>query len=133
MADNLSPRQRSYCMSQVRTKSTNLERLVARELLRRRLRFRQNDPTLPGKPDIVFTKAKLAIFVDGDFWHGYRFPAWRSQVPPFWQKKIARNRQRDQRNFRKLRRMGWRILRLWQTQIGRDIDFCIARVMRALG
>jgi DNA mismatch endonuclease (patch repair protein) len=132
MVDNLSPAARSYCMSRVRTRDTDLERLVVRRLRGRGFRFRRNDARLPGKPDIVFPEAKVAVFVDGDFWHGYRFPAWRDRVSPFWQEKIAKNRTRDQKNFRKLRRMGWRIVRLWQTQIRKDLDLCVCRITQVL-
>ena len=73
MSDNLTPTQRSYCMSRVKGKDTSIERLVRSELHKRGFRFRKHVKTLPGKPDIVFPKAKVAVFVDGDFWHGYDF------------------------------------------------------------
>jgi DNA mismatch endonuclease (patch repair protein) len=73
---------------------------------------------------------KVVLFVDGDFWHGFRFPAWKRRVSKFWQCKIAGNRARDQRNFRKLRRMGWRVMRVWKHQVKRDLESCIARVER---
>src|SRR6266481_3151514 len=127
MADNLSRQQRSFCMSQVRTRYTDLEQLIAKELRHRGLSFRRHDASLPGKPDVVFRQAKLAVFVDGDFWHGYRFPCWRHKVSPFWQRKIAQNRLRDQRNFQKLRRMGWKPIRIWQTQIKANLESCVSR------
>src|SRR5437763_3579619 len=106
MPEKLTPEQRIYCMSLLKNKDTDLEILVRSELHKRGLRFRKHIKDLPGKPDIVFTKAKVVVFIDGDFWHGYRFPLWRDKSSPFWQAKIAKNRERDRRNFAELRRMG---------------------------
>lgn len=131
MKDPLTPAQRSYCMSRVRSKDTGLEKLVRSELHRRGLRFRKHVRNLPGKPDIVFPSARLVVFVDGDFWHGYRFPAWKDALPPFWRDKIGANRRRDRRNFRKLRQMGWRVIRLWQHEVERDLESCIDRIITA--
>ena len=122
MTDNLTPEQRRYCMSRVKGKDTALERVVRSELHRRGLRFRKHVRQLPGKPDIVFTRAKVAVFVDGDFWHGYRFPVWESTLSPFWKSKISETRRRDQRNFRRLRRMGWRVVRVWEHRLEIDLS-----------
>ena len=130
--DSLTAEQRSYCMSRVRSRDTDLERMVRSELHKRGLRFRKNVRALPGSPDVVFKPARVAVFVDGDFWHGYRFPLWQHTLSDFWRVKIGKNRERDRRNFRKLRRMGWRVIRLWQHQIERDLDACIERVTSAV-
>jgi DNA mismatch endonuclease, patch repair protein len=128
MADNLTRAQRSYCMGRVRNRDTSLETSVRSELHRRGLRFRKHVAALPGRPDLVFPRARLAVFIDGDFWHGYRFPVWRENVSAFWQKKIEVNRIRDRRNFRKLRRMGWTVLRIWQHQSHADLASVIERI-----
>jgi DNA mismatch endonuclease, patch repair protein len=132
MPDNLTPEQRSYAMSRVRNKDTDLERLIRNEVHRRGFRFRKHVKTLPGSPDLVFQKQMVAVFIDGDFWHGFRFPQWEHKVSDFWKEKILRNRTRDQRNFRKLRRMGWTVIRIWQHEIKRDPESCIDRVINAL-
>lgn len=132
MSDNLTPEQRSYCMSRVKGKDTGLERLVRSELHRRGLRFRKHVKDLPGRPDIVFSKARVAVFIDGDFWHGYRFPSWEHKVSDFWKTKISKNRERDRKNHRKLRKMGWKVIRLWQHDLKRDFDGCIARIISAV-
>ena len=132
MSDSLTRRQRSYCMSRVKGKDTGLERVVRSALHRRGYRFRKHTSRLPGKPDIVFPSARVAVFVDGDFWHGYRFPLWRDQLMPFWKRKIGETRERDQRNFAKLRRSGWRVIRIWQHQIKRDLQGCIDSVIAAV-
>lgn len=129
MLDNLTPEQRSYCMSRVKGKDTGLEVQVRSALHGRGLRFRKHVKELPGRPDIVFSKARVAVFVDGDFWHGYGFPSWRHKLTAFWIKKISKNRDRDIRNHRKLRRMGWRVIRLWQHEIERNFNSCIARIV----
>lgn len=72
---------------------------------------------LPGRPDFVLRDRRVAIFVDGDFWHGWRFPAWRHKLAPFWEAKIAGNRARDSRNHSRLRRTGWQVIRIWEHQI----------------
>ncbi|TKJ35814.1 MAG: very short patch repair endonuclease [Planctomycetes bacterium B3_Pla] len=126
--DNLSEKQRSYCMSRVKGKDTGLERVVRSALHKRGYRFRKHVKGLPGKPDIVFVKARLVVFLDGDFWHGYRFPQWEKTLAKFWRKKIGETRKRDQRNFAKLRRMGWRVLRIWEHSIERDLDGVIRKI-----
>ena len=132
MADNLTPAQRSYCMSQVKGRDTGLERTVMDALRRRQLRFRTYVADLPGRPDVVFRSDRIAVFIDGDFWHGYRFPAWRRTVSAFWREKIAKNRARDRRNFAKLRRAGWTVIRVWQHDVRKRLDECIVRIVAAV-
>jgi DNA mismatch endonuclease (patch repair protein) len=102
------------------------------ELDRRHLTYEANVMLLPGRPDIVFQQERLVVFVDGDFWHGYRYPAWKSRLSPYWRSKIERNRTRDRRNHATLRRRGWRVIRVWEHQIQTDLDSAVLRVIRAL-
>ena len=132
MPDNLTPNQRSHCMSRVKNKDTDIEKLVRSELHKRGYRFRKHVKKVPGSPDIVFSKSKVAVFIDGDFWHGYRFPAWEYKVSDFWKKKIRKNRERDQKNFETLRRMGWKIIRLWKHQVKGDIQVCLNKIISAI-
>ena len=132
MPDNLTPEQRSFCMSRIKGKDTGLEMRVRSALHRRGLRFRKHVKDLPGKPDVVFRKVRVAVFVDGDFWHGYRFPTWEDKVSDFWKKKINRNRERDAANHRKLRQMEWTVIRLWQHEVEADFDACIDRILAAV-
>lgn len=132
MVDNLTAEQRKLCMSRVRGKDTSIERVVRSELHRLGLRFRKHVRSLPGRPDVVFRKARVAVFLDGDFWHGYRFPLWEDKLSEFWRAKIRKNRERDQRNFRLLRRRGWRVIRLWQHQVESDLDACVASIAAAV-
>ena len=132
MPDHLTPAQRSLAMKRVKLKNGSLEVLVQRELRARGLKFRRHVRTLPGRPDFVFPKQKVAVFVDGDFWHGWRLPAWEHKLSPFWRDKLHANRSRDRRNFRKLGALGWKVIRLWQHDVLRDIAACIQRVRTAL-
>jgi DNA mismatch endonuclease (patch repair protein) len=126
--DNLTSRQRSYCMSRVKNRDTDLEVLVRSELFRRGWRFRKHVSSLPGTPDIVFPRFRVAVFVDGDFWHGYRFPQWKESVSEFWVAKIQQNRKRDRANFLRLRRLGYRVLRIWQHEIKADLKSSVSRI-----
>jgi DNA mismatch endonuclease, patch repair protein len=132
MSDNLTPQQRSYCMSRIKGKDTGLEKRVRSELHKKGFRFRKHHKDLPGKPDVVFTKAKVAVFIDGDFWHGYRFPTWEHKVSDFWKTKISKNRERDAKNHGRLRDMGWTVIRLWQHDLERDFEGSIEEIVSAL-
>lgn len=101
-------------------------------LHRKGLRFRKHVKDLPGKPDVVFSRAKVAVFVDGDFWHGYEFPSWENKVSDFWKNKISKNRERDAKNHPMLREMGWTIIRLWQHELKQNFDGCIERIISAV-
>lgn len=132
MPDRHTPEQRSYNMSRVKGKDTGLELTVRNEFQKLGFAFDKNVRGLPGKPDVVFWTEKVAVFIDGDFWHGYRFSIWENTLPPFWKNKIGETRKRDQRNFRKLRRLGWKVIRIWEHQIHKDLDLSVERVVTAL-
>ncbi len=120
-------------MKRVKLKDGSSEKLVQRELRSHGLRFRRHLRTLPGSPDIVFPAEKLAVFVDGDFWHGWRLPTWEHKLSKFWRDKLRANRARDRRNFRRLHALGWHVIRLWQHEVRTDINTCVGRVIDALG
>lgn len=128
----MTPAQRSEAMRRVKLKGGPLEILVQTELRRLGLRFRMNYKRLPGSPDIVFPKERIAVFVDGDFWHGWRLPKWEQKLSAFWRKKLTANRARDRRNFRRLRAAGWTVLRIWEHQIYADLPACGRRITDAV-
>jgi DNA mismatch endonuclease (patch repair protein) len=132
MADVLTPEQRSRCMSKVKSRDTGPERAVRSALHRRGLRFRKHVEGLPGRPDIVFTRRKVAVFVDGDFWHGYEFESRAGKLSPHWRAKIARNMARDRENGKLLQGAGWRVVRVWEHEVRRDLEGCLARIVSAL-
>jgi DNA mismatch endonuclease (patch repair protein) len=113
---------RSRVMSRIRGKDTGPERIIAEVLAAAGLEAEQQVRDLPGRPDFVLRDARVAIFVDGDFWHGWRFSRWRHKLSKKWEQKIEANRRRDMRNHARLKRAGWTVVRVWQHQIESDID-----------
>lgn len=107
-------------MASIKAKDTKAELLVRRHLFRHGFRYRVNDARLPGKPDIVLPKYKTVIFLHGCFWHAHQgcshfvLPKTNS---PFWEQKLARNRQRDQEVTARLLRMGYRVLVIWECEL----------------
>ena len=130
--DIMSPETRSAVMSRIRGKDTGPEKAVAAGLASLGLEWESHVRALPGRPDFVFAAARVAVFVDGDFWHGWRFPQWRDKLSEKWEEKIEATRRRDARKRRKLRRMGWTVVRLWEHQIERDMSSCLEKVLSAL-
>ena len=102
------------------------------ELHKRGFRFRKHLKELPGKPDIVFTKARVVVFLDGDFWHGYEFLTWQDTVSAFWKAKIANTIKRDARNDLLLQEMGWTVVRLWQHDLERNYEGSIEDIVSAV-
>jgi len=119
-------------MASVRSKDTGIEVAVRRAVHARGLRFRKHVRDLPGTPDLVFRRPRVAVFVDGDFWHGWRFPAWRHTLAPYWAEKIAGNRRRDRRNFARLRRQGWLVVRVWGHDVLKDVEQVADRIETAV-
>lgn len=130
--DIMSPEKRSALMSRIKGKGTLPERLVSEALGRLGLEFECHVGDLPGRPDFVFRTQKISVFIDGDFWHGWRFPVWRDKLTEAWESKIEANRARDLRNHRKLRRMGWKVIRIWEHQIHGDLSGVIDRILVAI-
>jgi len=128
----MSPEKRSAVMAKIRGRDTGPERVVAGLLRDAGLTFESHARDLPGRPDFVFRDRRVAVFVDGDFWHGWRFPVWRDKLSEAWEAKIEATRLRDCRNFRRLRRSGWRVVRIWEHQLARNPEGSLARVTKAL-
>ncbi|VBT67598.1 DNA mismatch endonuclease Vsr [Burkholderia pseudomallei] len=128
MVDNMTAEQRRMTMSRIRSRDTKVELTVRKELHRRGYRFRVNAAWLAGKPDIVFTKIRLAIFIDGDFWHGWQFERWADKLAPYWHEKISGNIARDRRRRALLRREGWTVMRLWEHDVRKNFERCIRRI-----
>lgn len=129
MSDKFSPEVRSRVMAAIKQKNTKLELLVFRGLSRRGISFQKHYRGVIGTPDICLPRKKIAVFIDGDFWHGYRFPQWRSRIKSsYWRDKIERNRKRDLCTFRVLRRSGWRVLRIWEHEVKNGLDPTLDRI-----
>lgn len=132
MADNMTPEQRSSTMARIRSKNTRIELELRRLLFSRGLRYRIHVPTIPGRPDIAFTRQKVAIFIDGDFWHGWQFDRWSGKLAAPWREKIERTMARDKAANRALRAMGWRVVRIWEHDLKSRPEHCVKRVVGAL-
>jgi len=130
MADDRSPAQRSQTMRQVRSRDTSCEVQLRRCLHRLGLRY-SLQRRLPGSPDIVFVRARVAVFVDGCYWHGCpehcRMP---SSNRDYWTRKIERNRARDRRVDEELGAMGWRVVRVWEHEVQPDAARAAQRIAR---
>jgi DNA mismatch endonuclease (patch repair protein) len=136
MADIFSKSKRSEIMSKIRRVSS-IERSFAKRLSEKiypmGYRYRLNYKKVPGSPDIAFVAQKFAIFIDGDFWHGYKFKERRKKLPKlYWRDKIAANIRRDRKNRLLLRRMGWRHMRIWEHEIMDDPQKKIREIMEHL-
>jgi len=131
MPDRLTIAQRSYCMSRVKGKDTSLEKILRSELHKRGFRYRKNVCGLPGKPDIVFVTARVAVFVDGCFWHGCpihgSIPATNKR---FWKKKLARNMERDREVTEMLTGSGWLVMRFWTHELKDDLDKVVRNITK---
>ena len=126
MDDSVSPVRRSEIMSHIKSKDTSIELLVRRKLFSMGYRYRVNYKALPGKPDIVFTRKKIAIFILGCYWHGHdcgsHYAHASQSNKAYWGPKIERTKQRDQEHIQALEADGWKVIVLWECTIKRDLD-----------
>ncbi|SUO03199.1 very short patch repair endonuclease [Faecalicoccus pleomorphus] len=123
--------QISKRMANVKLKRNKVETALAKALWHKGYRYRLNYKKLPGSPDIALTKYKIAIFVDGEFWHGKDFENKKPKLisnKEFWVEKIQENIGRDQKNDTKLRQMGWVPVHLWSDDVSKNIDYCISEI-----
>lgn len=128
----MDPATRSRVMSRIRGRDTGPERIVAGLLAGAGLIAECQARDLAGRPDFVLRNHRIAVFVDGAFWHGWRFPLWRHKLSEVWEAKIEANRRRDRRNHRTLRYQGWTVVRLWDFQLERSAQKCLGRVLASI-
>jgi DNA mismatch endonuclease (patch repair protein) len=119
-------------MSRIRSKNTQVELRIRKALHRKGWRYRVHPPRVPGKPDVVFSSRKVAIFIDGDFWHGWKFTEWRDKLAPYWRTKIEKNMQRDEVTRSLLEAEGWLVVRIWEHEIKKDLASCVSHVEEIL-
>lgn len=124
--------QRSYTMSRIKCKDTKPEIMLRKALWHRGIRYRKNYTRLPGTPDIALTRQKIAIFVDGDFWHArghHNNPGEQVRSNrEYWQKHLSRNVERDKEVNDALTEEGWVVLRFWESDIRRSLNDCLKQV-----
>ena len=133
--DKLSPKDRSNLMSKIRSQGTKFENEFT-EIIKKRAKkkFDRNAKDIMGKPDMVFRKARVCVFFDSDFWHGWQFPRWKHLLKnDYWQKKIERHRNRDSKVTTTLRKQGWTVIRLWGHDVkGKQLEAKLNRLIECL-
>lgn len=133
--DRLTPEQRRKNMQAVKNSDSAIELSLRKELWRRGLRYRKNCKKVFGKPDIVFIEKKIAVFCDGEFWHGFNWEERQKDLKSnqsFWIPKIERNMERDRDVTRKLQEDGWAVLRFWGKQIKKELNSCADEIEKAV-
>ena len=131
--DNLTKEQRRKNMQNIRSAGTIPENMILKELRRRKIYFAKNVKTILGKPDIVFRRKKIAVFIDSDFWHCHpnRFVMPKTNIE-YWEHKIKRNIKRDFKVTNTLTAQGWEVIRIWEYDIKHNLDSCIDLIIDAL-
>lgn len=133
MTDVLSKEQRHRNMQNIRSQNTKPEILLRKALWHKGIRYRKNYAALPGKPDIVLTRQRIAIFVDGDFWHarGHRdHPGEQVRSnQEFWIRKLTNNVERDKAVNDELTEMGWIVLRFWESDVKKKLEACVCEIL----
>lgn len=134
--DRLTKEQRRKNMQAVKNKDTNIEILLRKALWNRGYRYRKNCQDIEGKPDIVLSKYKIAIFCDSEFWHGYNWEVRKNDIKSnqdFWIKKIEGNIKRDVNVNEILEQQGWKVIRFWGKDIQKNIETCINKIEKEIG
>ena len=125
-------KKRSRIMSRIRGKNTKPELTFRKALWARNIRYRVNNKQLPGTPDISIKKFRLAVFIDGEFWHGYNWDQRRETLKTnreFWIAKIERNMQKDTEVNIALRELGYTVFRFWESEVKKDVERCVNDVV----
>jgi DNA mismatch endonuclease, patch repair protein len=131
--DSYSKEKRSWVMSRIKSENTSPEMTLRKQLWAQGLRYRKNLKTLPGCPDIVFQKAKVAVFVDGAFWHGKKLSKERlKKMSPYWQEKIRKNVARDKKTTRLLETLGFEVIRVTDKQLTKNLTDTLNQIKVAL-
>ncbi len=133
--DRHTKEQRSKNMKAVKNKGSKIETILSTELWSKGYRYRKNNKKVYGKPDLTFAKYKVAVFVDGEFWHGKDWDLKRKEIKSniaFWQKKIESNIERDKEVNQYLTEHGWTVLRFWGKDILKSLDNCVKIIEDAI-
>lgn len=126
MADNHTKEIRSMNMSHIRSTNSKPEEIVRKYLFSKGFRYRKNVKNLPGCPDIVLPRYRTVIFVNGCFWHKHDCPrfVWPSSNQEYWEPKILRNVERDEKNTEQLKSLGWKVVTVWECELKKKIRDC---------
>ena len=130
MPDKFSSDTRSKIMSRIHSENTKIETIVFRELGRKKVYFQKHYLKVEGKPDIALPSKKKAVFIDGDFWHGYSYFGLIRRLPKgYWKEKIKNNVRRDKKINKSLGKKGWKVLRIWEHEIENNLDKSVNRII----
>ncbi len=129
--DKITADKRSSVMSKIRSRGTKFEKDFIDELSKKTKRkFETHVKDIKGKPDIVFRRKKLCVFLDSNFWHGWQYSRWKHLLKnDFWRGKIEKNRKRDRNTTQYLRREGWTVIRIWEHLIKTDFERALGKVL----
>ncbi len=130
--DHITKEQRSKNMRAIKSKDTKIEVTLRKALWHKGIRYRKNFKICSCHPDIVITKYKIAIFCDGDFWHGKEREYSIKTNIKYWNEKIKRNKERDLENTIELRDNGWCVFRFWESDINTNLDFCVSEILNQI-
>lgn len=120
-------------MSKIRSKNTKAELAVFSELRKRKVYFQKHYKKCIGNPDVAFPRKKIAIFIDGDFWHGRSFlKDWKRLPKKYWRGKIESNMLRDNKNGAKLKKQGWKVLRFWETEVRKNLPKVVNKIQKLI-
>src|SRR3989338_1146257 len=131
MADRITKEQRSRIMSHIKSVNTSLEINFKKLLYKNKIKGFKKHLKMLGNPDFSSSKKRIAIFIDGDFWHGYN---WKKlgKIPPkkYWQKKIEKTIERDKKYTKQLKKEGWKVLKLWEHDIKKNLAKCLLKIKK---
>jgi DNA mismatch endonuclease Vsr len=133
--DSLTAEQRRKNMQAIKSKGTKPEISLAKALWEKGLRYRKQDKSLPGKPDFIFKSLKIAVFCDGEFWHGKDWQVKKPKIQTrreYWIPKIEKNIRRDEEVNSALEKQGWTVIRFWEKDIKRNLDQCLKVIEKTI-
>lgn len=133
--DNLTKEQRRRNMQAIRSVGNTTESMFAKELYKKGIRYRRNSKYVIGRPDISIKKYKIAIFIDGEFWHGKNWDKRKKDIKTnldYWIPKIERNIERDKEVNNTLINTGWKVFRFWSKRIKKDLTNCVNAIEKTV-
>jgi DNA mismatch endonuclease (patch repair protein) len=128
MPDIFTKEKRSWVMSRIRSRDTKIEKFVEAHLKKNKIKFKKNFKII-GSPDFAIPNKEIAIFIDGDFWHGYDYKKRRHNLPEYWKEKIQKNMNRDKKVNKELKILGWKVIRIWEHQIEKKPEIVMKRLL----
>lgn len=129
--DKLTKKARSANMAAIKSKNTKPELLIFNELKKRGLRFKKHYD-ISGRPDIAFPEKRVAVFINGEFWHGRKFEILESKLSEFWKNKICGNIKRDKKNYRLLKQSGWKLVKIWDKDLNKNFEKEVQKIIKAI-